>query len=79
MAATVDQVRHLIEQQFASADTSGIEEVNHRVFGTFVWRGFKDMSSSERNRLVTEKVRGELGYEGVNVGVLIPLADAQEP
>jgi hypothetical protein len=59
MSATMDRVKKLIEEKFPNSDTSGIEEEGHRVFGEFVWPGFKDMPSRDRNRLVTDRVRSE--------------------
>lgn len=77
MPATLDEVKEVIKNGFPSAEVEGIEEVNHRVLGSIVWEGFKDMDYKERNNLVTLKVRDTLGYRGMNVGVLFPLAPGE--
>lgn len=77
MPATLDEVKEVIKNGFPTAEVEGIQEENHRVLGSIVWEGFKDMDYKERNRLVTLKVRDTLGYRGMNVGVLFPLAPGE--
>jgi len=77
MPATVDEVEQLIREGFPDSDID-IKEENHRVFGTIQWDKFKEMDPWERNKLVTEKIRDPLGFRGVNVGYLIPLASKDE-
>ena len=77
MAATLEEVKQVIEYEFPGADVGGIQEENHRVIGSIVWKDFKGMDSKERHRLVTEKVRNRLGLRGINVGILFPLAPGE--
>ncbi len=74
MPATLEEVQKVIREAFPGADVKGIEEKNHRIFGSIIWKGFKKMKFEERNRQVTEKVRDKLGFEGIRVGILFPLA-----
>ncbi len=77
MPATVTEVRKLIQEGFPDSVIE-ITEENHRIVGTIHWPKFKDMDVKKRNRLVTERVRNNLGYRGINVGFLLPLASKDE-
>jgi len=74
MPATADEVRRIITTVFPGSNPEDVKDQNNRVVGTFLWDGFKGVSPRDRNQLVTEKVRTELGPRGLNVGYLIPLA-----
>jgi acid stress-induced BolA-like protein IbaG/YrbA len=74
MPATVDEVKQLIEQAFPGSNADDVKEQNHRIVGMIVWKDFKGKDVIERNRLVTDLVRNKLGYKGLNIGHLVPLA-----
>ncbi len=78
MPATVDDLKKVIQEEFEDSDFTDIDEENHRINGTIRWPGFKGKTIEERNRLVTEKIRRRLGYEGLSVGVLFPLTPGEQ-
>lgn len=78
MPATVDEVKQVISEEFPESDVAGIIEEGHRIGGTFFWPKFKGMDFSERNRLVTRRVRDRLGLHGINIGFLFPLAPGEK-
>lgn len=73
MPATVDEVKQLIQDGFPDSE-SFVEENDHRIVGTIRWKGFKKMDPRERNQIVTDRVRNKLGYRGLNIGFILPLA-----
>jgi hypothetical protein len=79
MPATLDEVRQLVTDAFQGADVGGIEEdpERHRISGTIVWPGFRDMEIEQRDHLVLRKVRDRLGLRGRNVDLLFPLAPGE--
>ncbi len=79
MPATLEEVRNVILQEFPDADPEDVVEEDHRIFGTIRSREFKPIKdSTERNRLVTTKVRDRLGLRGLNVGILFPRAPGEK-
>ncbi len=79
MAATLAEVKQVIEEAFPGADIDGVQEDRYRVIGPIIWEDFRDLDYRERNRLVTERVRDRLGMRGINVGILLPLAPGENP
>lgn len=79
MPATVTEVRKLIEDAFGSdsALASVVQEKQGRIVGNIVWTGFEKMDVSARNQLVTQRIRNPLGFRGLNVGILYPLAPGE--
>ena len=78
MPATVDEIRQLILEQFPDAkDLELTEAPDHRIMGTIISEEFRDLDAPDRNRLVTERIRNKLGYRGLNVGLLFPLAPGE--
>lgn len=77
MPATVEEVKKMIQEAFPGSEHE-IDERDHSIGGLILWKEFKTMDPRERNRLVTERVRGKLGREGLNLGILVPLADRKE-
>ena len=78
MPATLEEVKRIIQEAFPGSNVDDIQDENHRIGGLIIWQGFKGQDPRERNRLVTEKVRGPLGREGLNVGILLALANPGE-
>jgi hypothetical protein len=78
MPATLDEVKHIVEQAFEDPVESRLEEAGHRIMGTIVSREFAGMDQGARNRLVTERGRDVLGLRGLNVGILVPLAPGED-
>jgi stress-induced morphogen len=78
MAATLSEVKQVIEEAFPGANVDGVQEEHYRVLGSIVWKDFKGMPSEDRHRLVTEKVRNRLGLKGINIGILFPLAPGEK-
>lgn len=78
MPATLEEIQNVIREAFPGSDAEGIEEKGHRVVGTIFWKGFKGKDFVERNRLVTEKIRDRLGFRGINIGTLFPLAPKEK-
>ena len=74
---SLQELRDLITEQFDGSDPQ-LQESGGRIFGLIVWKGFKGASPDERNREVTAKVRERLGYRGLNVGFLIPVAPDEQ-
>ncbi|MDQ2733125.1 MAG: hypothetical protein M3Y56_15845 [Armatimonadota bacterium] len=77
MPATLSEVQEIIREEFPNSIVDKITEENHRIGGIIEWPQFQDMDGEERNRLVTEKVRGRLGLRGLNVGFLFPRAPGE--
>lgn len=77
MPATVEEVEQLIQEGFPGSEAE-VTEKNHRVVGTIFWDQFQGKDPGERNRLVTRMVRDPLGYKGINIGFLLPLASKDE-
>ena len=77
MPATPAQVSALIKTKFPGAEPH-IQTTMGRINGTIVWRGFARMSVSDRNKLVSERIRDALGLNGLNIGILFPLASEEE-
>lgn len=73
MPTTAKEVEEIVKEAFENAETEVQEDEHHRVWGYIFWSGFKGKDSEERYRLVSERVRRRLGYQGHNVGVLIPV------
>ena len=79
MPVTVDEVKQRILEGFPGANVDDVQEKNHRIVGTIVWRDFKGKDPGERSQLVTDRVLNKLGHRGLNVGWLLPLAREDEP
>ena len=78
MPATLEEVRNIIAESFPGANVDQVLETNHRIGGVIFWDDFRDKDITERNRLVSERVRKKLGLRGTNVGILFPLASEEE-
>ena len=79
MPVTIEEVQKLIQQKFPGSDVNELSQLpDYRIVGAIRWRGFQKMSNNDRNRLVTQMVRNELGLKGINVGVLIPLTPEEQ-
>jgi len=77
MPATLEEVKQLIQEGFPNSESEIMEE-DHRIVGTIYSNEFKKLDARERNRLVTDRVRNKLGYEGFNIGFILPLASKDE-
>jgi hypothetical protein len=77
MPATIDEVKHVIQEVFPGSKVDEIIARNHRILGAIIWDQFQNMDVGARNRLVTGRVRDRLGLRGLNVGYLIPLAPGE--
>jgi acid stress-induced BolA-like protein IbaG/YrbA len=77
MAASIDDVKTVILEEFPGADVAGVTEDNHRIFGVIISPEFEGKDPGQRNRMVTERVRDRLGWRGTNVGFLLPLAPGE--
>jgi stress-induced morphogen len=78
--ATLDEVRNLVQQKFPDAVIDIDEDTEyHRMTGTITSDEFAGKDPEERNRLVSERVRRELGYRGLNLGFLFPVAPGDAP
>ena len=78
MNATLDEVRTLILEEFPDSDVTEIGEVNsYRIGGIIHSREFVDKSVRERQQIISDKVRKRLGFRGINIGILFPLAPGE--
>ena len=78
MPISLQEVQQLVQKQFPGATIDELEQrPNLRILGTIRWQGFRGMGDGDRNTLVTQKVRNELGLRGINIGVLVPLAPGE--
>jgi len=71
--ATKQEVEQVIREVFPEARPR-LEQKLGRINGIIVWDGFKNMEIRERNTEVTRRVRNKLSLNGMNVGILYPLA-----
>jgi hypothetical protein len=77
MPLTPDQIKAAIEASFPKADTTGIEGTGGRVYGEFVWSGFKGQTIPQRLEIFRTRVRDPLGVQGVDLGTVVPLAPGE--
>jgi hypothetical protein len=78
MVATLEVVERIIQEAFPGSRVEVTDQENHRLVGTIYWKGFKGMDMTKRTQLVTERVREPLGLDGLNVGILFPLAPGEQ-
>jgi hypothetical protein len=76
MPVTLQELETLIREEFPQSTPELAEELN-RITGTIRWEEFRPMDISDRNSLVTKRVRDKLGLRGMNVGILYPLAPGE--
>ena len=76
MPVTVQELTDLIQTEFPGSNPLLADELN-RITGTIFWQSFEGMDISERNSLVTKKIRDNLGLSGMNVGILYPLVPGE--
>lgn len=76
MPATVTDLEDVIRRQFPGAEVE-VTERSHRLSATIRWTRFKRMSMDNGFRLVKERVRDEMGFRGLNVGTIYPLAPGE--
>jgi hypothetical protein len=77
MATREDVVKLIcdaVKQAQGDADVAGVVQEGDRIYGQFVSSIFADMPIESRTEWIEHNVREKLGFEGSNVGVLIPLS-----
>lgn len=79
MLVTRNELQALIDKSFRGADTSGLQEESHRIYGFIRSEEFGGLDDDQRRDLLRTKIREVLGLRGINVGWLIALAPGEDP
>lgn len=78
MAVTEEEVRQVIKEAFKEANVDQVIQQGQRVYGIIVAPEFEGHDVTERNALVTERVRNVLGRRAHNLGFLLPMAPGEQ-